>query len=220
MMIAKAEVSKRELTDKYVVVQEGIPELRRFSGLTGQVKTVNMNGRALVQFDNPVDISWYDIDPTFLKVVDAPAPKPKEHAKPAAETPSEKPKPAASPATAAKSPLEALRAAKPTGAAAQSPLEALRAAKPSAASPPPAAGEKKLSPIEVLKQQAAAKAAQQAQSAPEASAAVTPPVAATPAPAEPAPAPATAPAPRSDLPKPGSTAEILALLRKQGPAQR
>src|SRR6185369_17911707 len=66
---------KKQYTDKYVEVDGSVPELKRFQGLTGVVKTVNMGGRALVQFEHPVDISWYDIEPSYLKVVDKPAPK-------------------------------------------------------------------------------------------------------------------------------------------------
>lgn len=70
MSIQQAEQLKREWTDKYVRVQKGIPELRRFDKLVGQVKTVNMNCRLLIQFDTPADISWYDVDPRFVVVVD------------------------------------------------------------------------------------------------------------------------------------------------------
>ena len=73
----QAELLKKQYTDKYVVVKPGVAELRRFDGLTGVVKTVNMSCRALVLFDGPADIAWYDIDPAFLTVVDAPAPKKK-----------------------------------------------------------------------------------------------------------------------------------------------
>src|ERR1700685_3508298 len=89
MSIQIAEKLKSQLTDKYVVVKSGVPELRRFNSLTGVVKTVNMNGRALVEFDGAVDIGWYDIDPQYLVVVEAPAKKAvplkeAESAKPAA----------------------------------------------------------------------------------------------------------------------------------------
>src|SRR5277367_5101038 len=115
MSIEIAEKLKAQLTDKYVVVKHGTAELKRFESLTGVVKTVNMAGRALVQFDGPVDISWYDIDPQYLSVVAAPAKKaaPDKHAgKPAAAaSPAAKP---AAPAAAAKaggaSPLEMARA--------------------------------------------------------------------------------------------------------------
>lgn len=70
MSIQLAEQLKREWTEKYVVVQNGIPELRRFDGLVGQVKTVNMNCRLLIEFDTPADISWYDIAPQYVKAVD------------------------------------------------------------------------------------------------------------------------------------------------------
>lgn len=152
----KIEDLKSELTGKYVVVRPGLSELKRFEKLTGIIKTVNMNGRALVEFDGPVDIGWYDIDPGYLNIVDAPRPKAEKHEKTAAET---KPKPAAG-----KSPLEMARAggtapaAAPSTAAAPtekklSPLEMARqgAAKPAAA-PAAAEGEKKLSPLELARQ--------------------------------------------------------------------
>src|SRR6185369_5618011 len=106
---------KKQYTDKYVEVDASVPELRRFQGMTGQVKTVNMSGRALVQFEHPVDISWYDIEPSYLHVVDAPVKKPAagKHAeaekKPAAEAKTSPAIPAAKPAggkPAGKSPLE------------------------------------------------------------------------------------------------------------------
>jgi hypothetical protein len=78
-----------EYVDKYVVVDEHRPELQRFCGLTGRVKTVNMNGRALVQFDGRNNIAWYDIDIDFLRVVDAPPPPPVEEA-PAKRAPAAK----------------------------------------------------------------------------------------------------------------------------------
>lgn len=165
----KAERLKNELTDKYVVVMEGVPELKRFTGRTGVVKTVNMSGRALVQFDAPADISWYDIDPTYLTVIDSPLPKKRP---PAAEA---APKPAAKPATkgaAGASPLELARqqgaagaktaAAKPSGK--PSPLELARqqgAAKSAGSTPDPTPArsepDKKLSPLELARQQGAAK---------------------------------------------------------------
>lgn len=191
MSIASAEQLKKEWTDKYVVVDEQTPELKRFSGLTGTVKTINMNGRALVEFDGPVDIGWYDIDPSFLKVVSEPVKKkaPEKHEKPAA---------------------------------------AAAAPKPAAAAP---AGEKKLSPLELARQQgAAAKAAgdaaakkpspleqARAQGAPKAEAAPTaaPTVESAPAPAA-KPAAAKPAAGGGTREKPGSTAEIIALARRQG----
>ena len=75
MSIEAAEKLKHELTDRFVIVAEDVAELRRFIGLTGRVKTVNMNCRALVEFDAPEDISWYDIDPSYLTVVDEPLKK-------------------------------------------------------------------------------------------------------------------------------------------------
>ncbi len=118
------EKLKRDLTDKYVVVDASVPELRRFEGHTGQVKTINMNGRALVEFDAWANIGWYDIELNYLKVV---------------------PKPEA-PAEAKKHDAAARPAAKP-------------AAKTSDPKPAVAAGEKKLSPLEMARIQGAAKGA-------------------------------------------------------------
>lgn len=72
------ESLKSEWTDKYVVVSSPAPELARFSRTTGIVKTVNMNGRCLVEFDQFNNTAWYDIDPACLKIVPKPEPKPAE----------------------------------------------------------------------------------------------------------------------------------------------
>ncbi|MGQ9504811.1 MAG: hypothetical protein ACUVQG_07350 [Thermogutta sp.] len=61
-----------EYEDQFVVVEGNRPELLRFKGKVGRVKTVNCNGRALVQFDSGADRGWYDIDLDFLRVVDPP----------------------------------------------------------------------------------------------------------------------------------------------------
>ena len=174
MLAETAETLKSELTDKYVVVTEGVAELRRFVGLTGRVKTVNMNGRALVEFDGPADISWYDIDPSYLTVIDAPLPKQKAAESKPAESKAAGDKPAPK-KSGGMSPLEMARqqgaagakkpAAESGGEKKLSPLELARqqgaagAAKPTE-TPKPAAsddGGKKLSPLELARQQGAAK---------------------------------------------------------------
>jgi hypothetical protein len=105
------EKLKQELTDKYVVVNTDIPELKRFDGHVGQVKTVNMSGRALVEFNAWNNIGWYDIDTHSLRVV----PKPE----PAAEgKKSEAPRAAAAP--------KAVDAKPPAGEKKLSPLEMAR----------------------------------------------------------------------------------------------
>lgn len=60
---------KAEWTDKFVMVNEDRPELKRFAGIVGRVVTVNFNGKALIDFQ---DGGWYDItaSPQFLRVVD------------------------------------------------------------------------------------------------------------------------------------------------------
>ncbi len=72
------EKLKRDYTDKYVLVDEGSPELARFQGQTGRVKTINMNGRALVEFEQYVNSGWFDIDVDYLRVIDRPLPKEEE----------------------------------------------------------------------------------------------------------------------------------------------
>ena len=168
MTITEAQQIQSRLTDKYVIVQDGIPELRRFVGLTGRVKTVNMSGRALVQFDGPVDIGWYDIDPAYLQVIDQPLPKKAAgHDGGGQKQTTEKapPAPKAAPAAGGKSPLDLIRK---QGAA-------------------QAEGGKKPSPLDLIRQQAAAKSTD----TPEGSAASSP--ADAPSAESPASAPASPP---------------------------
>ena len=63
---------REQYTDRYVVAEASQPELARFAGRVGQVKTVNMSGRALVQFEG-ADRAWYDIDLSHLKPAEKPA---------------------------------------------------------------------------------------------------------------------------------------------------
>ena len=70
------EKLKRDYTGRFVLVAGSRPELARFQGQTGRVKTVNMSGRALVEFEHDANIGWFDIDVDYLKVVDRPLPKP------------------------------------------------------------------------------------------------------------------------------------------------
>jgi hypothetical protein len=233
MSIDLAEKLKAKLTDKYVVVDASVPELRRFADWTGKVKTVNMNCRALVQFDGPADIGWYDIDPAYLTVVDGPRPKPaKAEAKPAkaAAAPA---KPAAATApTGGKSPLELIRAqqaakgagepaAGVAGGAKPSPLETVRAQQAAKAAPAAEAspsGGAKLSPIELIRRQQAAK-----QSAATPSAEPSPPVAAAPPAETPAPPAEAPPAPAPPVPATGPDGKPLSkieLIRRQGAARR
>ena len=75
MLLERIEKLQEEYTDQYVVVDSKRPELARFQGITGRVKTINMNGRALVQFEEDKNCGWYDIELDYLKVVDMPEPK-------------------------------------------------------------------------------------------------------------------------------------------------
>ena len=84
MVFQHIENLQQEYTDKYVVVDQEQPELLRFNGMTGIVRTVNMNGRALVEFDGYNNIGWYDIDIDFLRVIDEPLPEDAKEEEPAA----------------------------------------------------------------------------------------------------------------------------------------
>jgi len=163
------EQMKRAYTDKYVLVDATRPELARFRDVVGRVKTVNMSGRALVEFDDyHVNIGWYDIDPEFLKVVDKPPPKPaKTEAKKAAPkiAPAAKEKPAAKAAAAPAAKVgrpsvaEMMAAARGVGAAK---AEAAAPAKPKAEGAPvavkPAAAKVDRSKMSVADMLAAARA--------------------------------------------------------------
>lgn len=90
MRPSEIEKLKQQYTDQYVVVDDSRPELLRFKGAVGQVRTVNWNGRALVEFDLDANIGRYDIAVEYLKVVPKPEPKP-EPVKPAKAAPKAKP---------------------------------------------------------------------------------------------------------------------------------
>lgn len=144
-MFEQIEKMKRQYTDKYVVVDAARPELARFRDVVGRVKTVNMSGRALVEFDDyHLNIGWYDIDPEFLKVVDKPPPRAAkaEVKKPAAKAETKpaaaKPAPAAGAKAAGKGSVADILAAARAGKAPTTPAgEAVKAqktpAKPQAA---------------------------------------------------------------------------------------
>jgi hypothetical protein len=219
MSFETVEKLKREYTDKWVVVDPNTAELKRFVGLSGRIKTINMSGRALVQFDGPVDISWYDIDLSYLKLIDAPLPKKstEKHAD-AEKKPAAAAKPAAPAAAGGKSPLELARAqgAAGSGAVKKSPLELAReqgAAKAAGAAPATApAGDKPLSKLEQARLQGAGKAAAAAGAAPVV-AVPAEPVASAPA-APPAAAAPTTSAPLVD--ENGKPLSKLELARRQG----
>ena len=126
---------KADWTDKYVVIDSLAPELARFARTTGQVRTVNMNGRCLVEFDQYNNTGWYDIDPSCRKIVPKPLPKPAELKEKAAKPTAKAAAPAAKPA--------AKLAAKPASAGAKKPSTAdiLAAARGKAAAPPKAPAE-------------------------------------------------------------------------------
>lgn len=190
------EQLKRQYTDKYCFVDGTRPELARFKDVVGRIKTVNMSGRALVEFDDyHLNIGWYDIAPEYLKVMDEAPPKPaKPEAKkaPAKAAPAAKEKPAAKPAAAGAakagkmSVAEMLAAARGGGAA----TPGATPAKPTAAAPTKAKAEgapaakvdrSKMSVADML---AAARAGGSAGAAPAAAPAPAAEKAAAPAPAK------------------------------------
>lgn len=106
----RAEKLKDNYTDKFVVVDPERPELQRFDGYVGRVKSVNMNGRALVEFENyHNNIGWFDIELDYLKVVE-PEQVEQQKVKAKPKAPAKKESPAAEP-----SELELARAEKEGG---------------------------------------------------------------------------------------------------------
>ncbi len=88
------EQLKKQYTGQYVKADPTRPELARFQNAVGQIKTVNMSGRALVEFDQDSNRGWYDIALDNLMIVAKPAPKPeppKAPAKAPAKPPAAKP---------------------------------------------------------------------------------------------------------------------------------
>lgn len=66
------EQLKEQYTDRKVTVVEDRPELKRFAGRVGVIKTINMNGSALVEFKDYVgDQGWHDIPLRHLKLLPA-----------------------------------------------------------------------------------------------------------------------------------------------------
>jgi len=89
----RIEALRQEYTGQYVVVDSERADLVRFKGLTGQVKTVNANGRVLVEFECRDKQGRYDLELDYVKVVDKPEPKPAQSqgkVQPAAKTPAKK----------------------------------------------------------------------------------------------------------------------------------
>ncbi|MBX9623466.1 MAG: hypothetical protein K2X82_06600 [Gemmataceae bacterium] len=64
----QVDVLRQAWTDRFVRVRPGFPEYTRFDGMVGRVVTVNLGGRALVDF---ADGAWYDIPAAdeYLEVV-------------------------------------------------------------------------------------------------------------------------------------------------------
>jgi hypothetical protein len=139
------EALKTQYTDKYVKVDSARPELARFHDAVGQVKTVNMNGRALVQFlDYHLNTGWFDIDLNSLTVVEAPSKGLTDKAEP--KRAHDKPEGKAAPTTGTKQVADAKALAGGAGEKKLSPLELARmqgsGAKGAAAAPAkPAASE-------------------------------------------------------------------------------
>ena len=132
MVFEHIENLKRIYTDQLVIVDDNRPELGRFQGLTGNVKTVNMSGRALVEFDGHNNIGWYDIDVDFLKLVDEPVHETETVSTPV--PPAETPAPAAeAPAEETAAPAEEKAAPAAVDAASMSVADMLAAARASAA---------------------------------------------------------------------------------------
>jgi hypothetical protein len=171
MSIQRAEELKREWTDRHVVIRRGVPELQRFDGLIGQVRTVNMNCRLLIEFDTPADISWYDIDPQFVTVVESVQAPPSsdesvdgaKHSQAAAAAAASVKSEAqggvsVTAASAGLSPLEQIRKQAAAAATMDSPTEHAAQQVTAAASPPADSPKKStaVNPLDQIRRQAAA----------------------------------------------------------------
>ena len=190
------ELLKQEWTGRFVQVEDSPLELKRFTGLTGQVKTVSMNGQALVEFKGSEDIGWYDIHPQYLKIVTVETPAestPDDKPSVAATTETPAAKPSAPADTSNLSPLELARLQDSEADAAVSETPATEA--PAAAPETPApADTSNLSPLELARLQDS-----EAATAVSETPATEAPAAAPEAPAQEAAPKASAPADTSNL---------------------
>ncbi len=216
MVFEHIEQLKHDWTDQLVLVDDSRPELARFAKKVGQVKTVNYNGKALVQFRDPALVAWFDIDVAFLRKISSEEAERIEAEAEAAKAAATRKAPPAKKGTEAKKP-----AAAPSGKKKMSTAEILAAARsgkaaagaaakkeePAAEKPKPA--RKKMSTAEIL---AAARRQGAGQAAPAKPAAEEEQPAAEAAPA------ATSESPAVDAPKKPrskmSVAEIIAAARK------
>ena len=71
MLSSQIDELNRRYRGRQVMVDPQQPELVPLANLAGQIKAINYNGRALVQFEGP-DQGWHDIDLTCLRVVSPP----------------------------------------------------------------------------------------------------------------------------------------------------
>ncbi|MFH5804103.1 hypothetical protein [Alienimonas sp. DA493] len=210
MWDARPEELKARWTGRAVAVRSAaaVGPLARFRGRTGRVRTVNMNGRALVQFDG-ADETWFDLDPAALEPAPETADTPPPVRAAVGEEPQGEPAPGALEKPPAKMRPQTPAAAKAEGGKKLSVLELARQQgaagtgvpeESDAASKPPAksAGGKKMSVLELARQQGAA-----GQSTP----------------ADPA-SPAEPPAEPPSEAKPAKKLSVLELARQQGAAGR
>jgi len=70
----EVERLRERYTGQYVEVASQRPELARFQGQTGRIRTVNLNGLALVQFEG-ANQAWFDLPIDDLRVVENPQAK-------------------------------------------------------------------------------------------------------------------------------------------------
>ena len=76
MFDERVEQLNTEYLDQYVMIDGERPELTRFMDMVGQVRAINLNGQALVEFDADNNRGRHDIGLDYLKVVDKPEPPP------------------------------------------------------------------------------------------------------------------------------------------------
>ena len=118
MHVERIEKLRQEYAGQTVMIDSDRPELARLKDVLGQVRTVNFNGRALVEFDG-ADRTWYDLELDYLKVIDKSQPNGTEEIAPQSDTKepaANKPEPTEEPAPTQKlSRLELARLQKAAG---------------------------------------------------------------------------------------------------------
>lgn len=75
MLDLQIEKLRQQYTNRYVIIPGAQPKYRRFRGRIGQVKTITMQGQALVGWVDSADRAWYAMELDALELLEEPAGK-------------------------------------------------------------------------------------------------------------------------------------------------